>query len=117
MQCLLTLLNLSKKAGSIVLTAGVDYKLERGGQRDLPSSRIIELLQEYGATVIAADSQVLEFHSKDDIERVELDEETVGRADAAVVVTPHSNLDLSLLEGLPVLDTRNVMNGPSADRL
>lgn len=49
--------------------------------------------------------------------RVELHEQTVERVYAAVVVTPHSDLNLSLLEGLPVLDTRNVMDGRSAERL
>lgn len=118
-QRLLTLLNRSKKAlnGSTVLVVGVAYKPDTGDQRESPSLKIVDLLQEYGATVIAADSHVPEFQWNKDIERVELNEQTVERADAAVVVTPHSDLDLSLLEGLPVLDTRNVMEGSSAERL
>ena len=118
-QRLLTLLNRSKKAlnGSTVLVIGEAYKPDTGDQRESPALRIIELLQEYGATVIAADSHVPEFQGNKDIERVELNQQTVERADAAVVVTPHSDLDLRLLEGLPVLDTRNVMHGSSAERL
>lgn len=118
-QRLLTLLNRSKKAlnGSTVLVVGVAYKPDTGDQRESPSLKIIELLQEYGATIIAADSHVPEFQWNNDIERVQLDETTVERADAAVVVTPHSDLDLSLLEDLPILDTRNVLDGPSVERL
>ncbi|MDN6152073.1 MAG: nucleotide sugar dehydrogenase [Yaniella sp.] len=118
-QRLLTLLNRSKKAlnGSTVLVVGVAYKPDTGDQRESPSLKIVDLHQEYVATVIAADSHVPEFQWNKDIERVELNEQTVERADAAVVVTPHSDLDLSLLEGLPVLDTRNVMEGSSAERL
>lgn len=74
-----------------MLVVGVAYKPDTGDQRESPSLKIIELRQEYGANV--------------------------ERADAAVVVTPHSDLDLSLLEGLPVLDTRNVMEESSAERL
>src|SRR5699024_1704683 len=118
-QRLLTLLNRSKKAlnGSTVLVVGVAYKPDTGDPRESPSLKIIELLQEYGATVIVADSHVPAFQWNKDIERVELNEQTIARADAAVVVTPHSDLDLSLLDGLPVLDTRNVMDGPSVERL
>lgn len=118
-QRLLTLLNRSKKAlnGSTVLVVGVAYKPDTGDQRESPSLKIIDLLQEYGATIIAADNHVPEFQWNNDVERVELNETTVGRADAAVVVTPHSDIDLSLLDDLPVLDTRNVLDGPSVERL
>src|SRR5699024_5205134 len=102
---------------STVVVVGVVYKPDTGDQRESPSLKIIELLQEYGASVIAADSHVPAFQWNKDIERVELNEQTVERADAAVVVTPHSDLDLSLLDGLPVLDTRNVMEGSSAELL
>lgn len=118
-QRMLTLLNRSKKAlnGSTVLVVGVAYKPDSGDQRESPALKIIDLLREYGATIIAADNHVPEFQWQSDIERVDLNEQAVRRADAAVVVTPHSDLDLTLLEGLPVLDTRNVMDGPTVERL
>lgn len=99
-QRMLTLLNRSKKVldGSTVRVVGVAYKPDMGDHGESPSLKIIDLLQEYGATIIVADSYVPEFQWKDDIERVELNEQTVRRADAAVVVTPHSDLNLSLLE-------------------
>lgn len=118
-QRLMSLLNRAKKAlnGSTILVVGVAYKPNTGDQRESPSLKIIELLQNFGATVLAVDDHVPDFQWNSSIERVELTEQTVGRADAAVVITPHSDIDLTLLKELPVLDTRNVMEGSNVERL
>lgn len=62
-QRLLALLNRSEKAlnGSTVLVVSVAYKPGAGDQRGSPSLKIIELLLEYGATVIGANSHVPAF--------------------------------------------------------
>lgn len=116
-QRLLNLLNRSKKAlnGSTILIAGLAYKPNSGDLRESPSIKIIELLQEFGATVIAVDTFVPDYQWIEGVERVDLNEATVARSDAAVVVTPHEDMDLSYLTGLPVLDTRNVMSGSEAE--
>jgi len=118
-QRLMGMLNRNKQAlnGATVLVVGVAYKPDTADFRESPSLRIIELLQQYGATVIAADSHVPAFQWLADVERVDLDETAVGRADIAMIVTNHSDFDLSVLDSIPVLDTRNVYDGPLAERL
>lgn len=118
-QRLLTLLNGHRKSlnGSTVLVVGVAYKPNTGDFRESPSIRIIELLQQYGATVIAADTHVPEYQWIQGIERVNLEPQTVQRADIAIIVTNHADFELELLDTIPVLDTRNVYSGPFAERL
>ncbi len=97
--------------GSRILLAGLAYKRNSGDVREAPAHRIIELLHELGATVMGADPHVDDALWPAGVERVQLDEPTIRRADACVLVTDHDVFDLSLLqEGLvDVLDTRDAL--------
>ncbi|WP_053354020.1 nucleotide sugar dehydrogenase [Leucobacter musarum] len=115
------LLNDDGKAlrGSRVLLVGVAYKKDSGDSRESPALRVIELLQSYGAEVLGVDSHVEEHRWPAGAERVELNADTIASADIAIVVTDHSDIDLSLLvdSGIPVFDTRNSLRGENVHRL
>ena len=115
------LLNDDGKAlrGSRVLLVGVAYKKDSGDSRESPALRVIELLQSYGAEVLGVDSHVEEHRWPAGAERVELNPGTIASADIAIVVTDHSDIDLSLLvdSGIPVFDTRNSLHGENVHRL
>ena len=118
---LLSILNRNGKAanGSRVLVVGMAYKKNTGDSRESPSLRVVELLQDQGATVIAVDSHVEEHRWPLGVERVDLTPEIVAGVDAAVLLTDHDDIDLSVLEqdGISVLDTKNRLAGASIERL
>lgn len=105
--------------GSKVLLIGVAYKKNSGDSRESPALRIIELLNSYGAEVLGVDSHVEGHRWPEGAERVSLNEETVQSSDVAIIVTDHSNIDLSILinSQLPVFDTRNSVQGSNVHRL
>lgn len=101
--------------GARVLALGVTYKEDVPDTRESPSLKVIELLAERGADVAYHDPYVpgieiagRRYHS------VPLDAKTVGEADCVVLLTAHSTLDLGLIAsaGVPVVDTRNVLERP-----
>lgn len=120
-QRVMHLLNDDGKAlrGAKVLLVGIAYKKNSGDSRESPALRIIELLQSFGAEVLAVDSHVEAHRWPEGVERVELTSETLQAADIAIVVTDHTNIDLSLLveSDVPVFDTRNSVTGPRVHRL
>lgn len=105
--------------GSKVLLIGVAYKKDSGDSRESPALRVIELLKSYGAEVLGVDSHVEDHRWPSGAERVELSPESIGEADMAIVVTDHSDIDLTQLVGvdLPVFDTRNSLQGSNIHRL
>lgn len=120
-QRMMTMLNSDGKAlnGSRVLVAGLAYKKNTGDNRESPANRLIELLAEYGAQLVAADDHVTENHWPTGVERVSLTPAEVEKADIAVLITEHDSFDLNVLNSAstPVLDTRNVLLGDSVVRL
>ncbi|WP_101847236.1 nucleotide sugar dehydrogenase [Zhihengliuella sp. ISTPL4] len=119
------LLNTQRKAlnGSTVLLAGVAYKKNSGDSRESPALRIIQLLGDFGATVLAADPFVVEAQWPRGAERRELTAETIDEADLVIVVTDHDQFDFDLLERraeageVLVFDTRNRLPHASVHRL
>ncbi|MDX2377640.1 nucleotide sugar dehydrogenase [Microbacterium sp. LRZ72] len=105
--------------GSRILIVGVAYKKNSGDSREAPSLRIIELLQGYGAEIVAADPLVAEERWPHAAGRVELNDCALADADLLVIVTNHDVFDLANLEqsGIPVLDTRNCVVGEGIHRL
>lgn len=105
------ILNDASKAmrGARVLLLGVAYKKNSGDNREAPATRIIELLQGYGAIVSAADPYVPAARWPVSLERVPFTTETIDAADLIIIVTDHDDFDYSLLEfaTTPILDTRN----------
>ncbi|MFD5601032.1 nucleotide sugar dehydrogenase [Leucobacter sp. NPDC058333] len=115
------ILNDQNKAlrGSNVVLIGIAYKKDSGDSRESPAVRIIELLNNYGANVLAVDSHVEDHRWPEGATRVDLDAATIESADIAIVVTDHSDIDLSLLidSSVPVFDTRNSVDGSNVSRL
>lgn len=105
------LLNDESKAvrGARVLLVGLSYKTDSGDARESPAVRVARLLTRRGAAVTAVDPHVSDRDWPVGVARAELDEATAAEADVTVVLTPHSALDLSVLRGRLVLDTRNVV--------
>lgn len=105
--------------GAHVLIVGLAYKPETGDAREAPALRIAARLSGLGARVRATDPHVVdEVHGLDpavDLVRVELTAEELHAADGVVVVTPHSDFDLSMVASHAdyVLDTRRCV--PAAD--
>ena len=105
--------------GSTVLLVGVAYKKDSGDSRESPALRVIELLNHYGANVLAVDSHVEDHRWPEGATRVALDAASIDQSDIAVVVTDHSDIDMSQLvdSSLPVFDTRNSLSGKNVQAL
>jgi len=120
-QRLMTILNGDGRAlnGSTVMIAGLAYKKNTGDIRESPSLRLIELLLEYGATLLAVDSHIEPNRWPYGVEQVELSANALARADVAVLITDHDSLDLEVLNSTatPVLDTKNALRGASVVKL
>ena len=109
------LLNEHSKAlrGSKVLVVGVSYKKDSSDARESPAVGIIKLLNDFGAEVLGIDSHVEERHWPAGATRAELTSDLVASADLVILVTDHSDIDVSLLQNTktPVFDTRNKLRG------
>lgn len=108
------LLNAEGRAvkGSRVLVIGVAYKKDIEDLRESPALDIIRLLESQGAEVSYHDPYVGEFTEDGRrLTSVPLTRETLGRFDAAMIVTDHSGLDYRLVReaGLVVVDTRHAL--------
>lgn len=96
--------------GARVLLVGLAYKPDSGDVREAPAVRVARLLASRGALVTAVDPHVSERDWPAGVVRAELDAAAVEEADVSVVLTLHSDVDLSPLRGRLVLDTRNVVD-------
>lgn len=105
--------------GSRVLVIGLAYKRDSSDIRESPALRIVELLHQFGANVSAADPHVDRRRWPDSVVDAELTVDLAKQQDVIIVVTDHSDLDLSQIVNIdvPVLDTRNVLNGENVIRL
>lgn len=121
LQRLMMMLNRQKMAlfGSKVLLLGLAYKKNSGDIRESPSLRLIELLQEAGAQVLAVDDHVESYRWPVGVERVGLTADALAEAHAAVLVTDHDGLDYEALvdSSVPILDTRNTLVGDAVETL
>jgi UDP-N-acetyl-D-glucosamine dehydrogenase len=101
--------------GSRILILGVAYKPDVDDERESPAFVVIDLLQKEGAAVDYSDPYIPRLKKKrryDFSKRsVKLTPAALGRYDAVVIVTDHSNFDYDLIAGHSgiVLDTRNAM--------
>ncbi|HEX2577402.1 MAG TPA: nucleotide sugar dehydrogenase, partial [Aquihabitans sp.] len=107
--------------GRRILVVGVAYKRNTGDDRESPSSRVIELLQQLEADVVVCDPHVdpQRSHATSGATWVELDEAEVRKADAVVVLVDHDRFDLEMVarEARYVLDTRRCIEGPAVEHL
>lgn len=120
-QRLMLMLNRQQRSisGSTVLLIGLAYKKNTGDIRESPSLRLIELLLDAGARLIAVDDHIEPHRWPAGVTKVVLDEAVVSAADIAVLVTDHDDVDLTLLTSsrLPVLDTKNRLSADHIERL
>ncbi|MFJ8896236.1 nucleotide sugar dehydrogenase [Leifsonia sp. NPDC102414] len=120
-QRLMVLLNRAGKAlnGARVVLVGLSYKRNTGDIRESPSLRLIDVLRELGAEIVGIDDRVEDHRWPADVTRASYSAETLGSADAVVLLTDHEEFDLALLSetSAPVLDTKNRATGPTVERL
>ena len=120
-QRLMLMLNKDGKAinGSRIVLVGLSYKKNTGDIRESPSLRLIEILSEYGATIVGIDGHVEDYRWPAGVKRGLLDETTIESADAVILVTDHDEFDLTVLEAAstPVLDAKNRLVGTHIERL
>jgi UDP-N-acetyl-D-glucosamine dehydrogenase len=112
-------LNRRKKSinGSTVLVLGIAYKKDVDDQRESPSFKLMELLQEKGAEVIYNDphlpaiTPVRKYSFT--MESTELTSETLASVDCVLLATNHSAYDYPfILEHSDlIIDTRNSFSG------
>ncbi len=106
--------------GSRVLCVGVAYKPNIDDVRESPALDIMELLHKRGALVSWYDPHVASLHGFESTPRLQdWNLEALKAFDAAVIVTPHRNVDHALLlkTGKPVVDTRNALKGHRSEHL
>jgi len=121
-------LNDDRKAvnGSRVLVVGVAYKRDIDDIRESPALDVIRLLEERGADVVHHDPFIPRFNDGDHDgggdhrERigVDLSAAELGKADAVVIVTDHSQIDYQQIvdDAVLVIDTRNATARTSRGR-
>jgi len=107
-------------AGSRVLIMGVAYKANIDDIRESPAIKISQLLLDADADVVYHDPHVKSFEAGGrDVASVALNAETLGAADAVVIVTDHRNVDYDLVwrASKLILDTRNTMREFDGDKV
>ncbi|GAA0400933.1 nucleotide sugar dehydrogenase [Paenibacillus motobuensis] len=109
------ILNRNKKPinGSTVYILGVAYKKDIDDYRESPVLKMIELLQERGATVWVSDPHITSFKYRGhSYETVELTEDRLKESDITVIATDHTRFDYELIgrTSESLFDTRNVMS-------
>jgi UDP-N-acetyl-D-glucosamine dehydrogenase len=105
--------------GSTVMLLGLAYKKNSSDARESPSTRVVHLLAEMGARVLAVDGHVAAEHLAQDAERVTLTRDALRAADAVVVLTDHDCVDYALVEREAswILDCRSRLTGPNVEFL
>ncbi|HEX5413332.1 MAG TPA: nucleotide sugar dehydrogenase [Terriglobia bacterium] len=99
--------------GARILVLGISYKKDVDDLRESPSLRIIELLQERGATVDYNDPYFERLHKMRQydlgLESVALTAESLAGYDAVLIATDHSSYDYGFIAANAqlVVDTRN----------
>ena len=90
---------LGSLSGKKILVVGVAYKPDVSDVRETPASGLIKVLRASGAVVSWHDHLVLEWNGESSVP-------LASDYDLVVLVNPHSSVDLSVLDGVPVLNTR-----------
>ncbi|HET6361846.1 MAG TPA: nucleotide sugar dehydrogenase [Gemmatimonadota bacterium] len=108
--------------GSRVLILGLSYKPDISDDRESPSYRLMDLLDERGAEVAYHDPHVPVIQPSREhghwagLESVAWERQTIESHDAIVISTDHSAIDYARLAewGRLIVDTRNAMAGIDA---
>jgi UDP-N-acetyl-D-glucosamine dehydrogenase len=108
--------------GSQILVLGVAYKKDVDDTRESPALRIMELLQERGATVAYNDPHIPRLGKfrkyTFGLESVDLTPENLRRYDCVLIATDHTAYDYELIvkESPLVVDTRNATSSVRKNR-
>jgi len=101
-----------------ILLAGFAYKRNTGDARETPTRSIARQLGVLGAHVCIADPHVADSQFPSDVERVDLTDDEIERADAVVLLVDHDEFDLRLLDDANyILDCRHRVTGPNVEHL
>jgi UDP-N-acetyl-D-glucosamine dehydrogenase len=110
-------------AGSRILVLGLAYKKDIDDPRESPAFKVIELLEQKGATVACHDPSFkkvppMRHYKHLKAKAVELNEKALREVDAAVIVTDHSAYDYAwIVKHAPlIVDTRNACRDVAAGR-
>jgi UDP-N-acetyl-D-glucosamine dehydrogenase len=109
--------------GSTVLLLGVTYKQDIADQRESPAVPVAEKLRHLGAVVRFHDPYVAvwtadEVREGGECLTVESDlRKAAQEADVVVLLQAHRQYLDGALDGVPVFDTRGVLDGPAVERL
>lgn len=90
---------LGSLSGKKILVVGVAYKPDVSDVRETPATGLIKMLRAAGAVVSWHDHLVGEWNGESSVP-------LSSDYDLVVLVNPHSSVDLSVLDGVPVLNTR-----------
>jgi UDP-N-acetyl-D-glucosamine dehydrogenase len=108
--------------GARILVLGVAYKRDTGDIRESPALRILSILARRGAQIAYHDPHVPRLgrgrHYQFDLESTPLTAESLGAADAVLIVTDHSAIDYEevVRHAVVVVDTRNATRDVRAGR-
>jgi nucleotide sugar dehydrogenase len=120
-QRLMLMLNRQQRSlsGSTILLVGLAYKKNTGDIRESPSLRLIDLLLDSGAHLLAVDDHIEDHRWPAGVTKVALSQTTLDSADIGVLLTDHDSVDHSLLVSgsMPLLDTKNRLVAEHIDRL
>ena len=93
----------TEKVGNLnnkkILVIGVSYKVNVADTRETPAKNLIYSLRSKGAIVLWHDDLVQEWNG-------EVSTNLSPKFDLAILVTPHSYIDLSQLGQIPIINTR-----------
>lgn len=115
------LLNEHRKSvnGSRVLVYGLAYKANTSDARETPSRPIVEQLHVLGAEVQLVDPHVPAHQFPVDTKRVDGSQADLSAADVVVYLVDHADFDRDAIvsAGVPVLDCRRALQGPTVEHL
>lgn len=109
------ILNKFKKAinGANVLILGVAYKQNIDDYRESPALKVIEILEQRGATISYYDPWVPAYKYRGKIKTgaTKLTKELIQHADLVMITAAHTNVDYQIVQqyALAIFDTKNVM--------
>lgn len=95
--------------GKRVLVLGVAYKPNVADTRETPVKVLIEGLRKLGALVSWHDDLVQNWKSETSVE-------ISNNFDLAILATPHNDIDLTKLGGVPLLNTRETGSAHNSDK-
>jgi UDP-N-acetyl-D-glucosamine dehydrogenase len=107
-----------KLEGSKILMLGLAYKKDIDDPRESPAFKLLELLEQKGASVVYNDPNIPRFPDSDHykhlkVSSVPVTSEVLASVDAAVIVTNHSDYDYGMIarHAPLIVDTRNACAG------